>query len=310
MGLDFERLKNEFLIGDRELEVSGFTKDELEKIYGDYDKRTEYLERTKNEFIANFFVNAKDVPIHSYGGRVKDPYHLIEKIVRKRSSNDEKYSNISVENYYMYVTDLIGCRLLVVYKDDWKKVHDYLCSKIENNSEYYIKPNQYTESFQLGHGKLCFAEKPVIHLRLGDDTSSYVGVEGVDIDSKRYYRSVHYIVRYKDVYIELQIRSIYEEAWGEVDHDILYPYFKEEKTLVDFSKIINRIAGTGDEISGFFRSFASKIQKPVHNSLRDVPISIGSTTTKTDYTTSSPVDDDKEVESSTPEEEQNRINKE
>ena len=40
------------------------------------------------------------IPIHSIRSRVKDPEHLIEKIIRKRGKEQkEKYSQISPENY-------------------------------------------------------------------------------------------------------------------------------------------------------------------------------------------------------------------
>lgn len=68
------------------------------------------------------------------------------------------------------------------------------------------------------------AERPKVYIRPGDDEHFYVGISGIKLESERgYYRSIHYIIKYGGYYIEVQVRSIFEEAWGEVDHDVLYP---------------------------------------------------------------------------------------
>jgi hypothetical protein len=75
--------------------------------------------------------------------------------------------------------------------------------------------------------------------------------------SDRNYRSAHYLVK-KDEYIaEFQIRTIFEEAWGEVDHSLVYPYRKKDELLKQYSKILSRIAGAGDEISTIMKKFAA-----------------------------------------------------
>ncbi len=37
---------------------------------------------------------------------------------------------------------------------------------------------------------------------------------------RKHYRAVHYIVVYRGVYIEIQIKTLFEEGWGEIDHSI------------------------------------------------------------------------------------------
>lgn len=36
------------------------------------------------------------------------------------------------------------------------------------------------------------------------------------------YRSIHYTVSYQGVYIEIQVRTIYDEAWSDCDHNYVY----------------------------------------------------------------------------------------
>ena len=67
------------------------------------------------------------------------------------------------------------------------------------------------------------------------------------------YRSLHYIIKYKGYYVEIQGRTLFEEGWGEVDHDIVYKYAEDDEMLQDYSKLPNRLSGLADEMSSYFR---------------------------------------------------------
>ena len=66
-------------------------------------------------------------------------------------------------------------------------------------------------------------------------------------------KNSHYIVKYKGYYVEIQGRTLFEEGWSEIDHDIVYPYYKDDEMLTDFSKLLNRLSGMADEMSSYFR---------------------------------------------------------
>ena len=53
--------------------------------------------------------------------------------------------------------------------------------------------------------------------------------------------------------MEIQGRTLFEEGWSEIDHDIVYPYFQDDEMLTDFSTLLNRLAGMADEMSSYFR---------------------------------------------------------
>lgn len=55
------------------------------------------------------------------------------------------------------------------------------------------------------------------------------------------------------MYLEVQVRTLFEEGWGEIDHHILYPYKKQNPMLAEFSELLNRLAGMGDEMASFYR---------------------------------------------------------
>lgn len=273
--LDLNILKRDMNLNDEAIKASGFSEDDLNEIYRDYIQRWDTLVSLKNKFVSDYIVSANDVRLHSYSGRVKEPLHLIEKIIRKRSTNNPKYREMTTSDYYKYVTDIIGCRILLVYKEDWKSIHDYLIDHFPNDSGKYIDTNCYANSYDridMNLNPPFMAEAPVAHIRLGD--AEIYPEESIKVQRDKYYRSLHYIIRYDKYYVEIQVRTLFEEAWGEVDHDVLYPYYKDDPLLVDFSKLINRAAGMSDEMSAYFRSTLSTDRpRPQSGRLLDVPLS-------------------------------------
>jgi len=269
--LDFNILKKEMNLSDKVIKASRFSENELQAIYTDYLNRLPDLEKLKNDFISQYIVPAKNLSLHSYNGRVKDPYHLIEKIIRKRSTNDNKYSKMSVVDYYKYITDLIGCRILLVYKKNWEEVHDYLTNSFSNDPNAYINEDDYVSSYDKVQSPFSpyMAERPIAHIRLGDPEIYH---NKLKVCHNHYYRSLHYIIRDGQYYIEIQVRTLFDEAWGEVDHDVLYPYHKNDAILVNFSQLLNRVAGAGDEMSAYFKDVLLP-ERPTRNTPPlDVPM--------------------------------------
>ena len=57
----------------------------------------------------------------------------------------------------------------------------------------------------------------------------------------------------KKQYIEIQGRTLFEEGWSEIDHDIVYKEAEDDEMLRDYSKLLNRLSGLADEMSSYFR---------------------------------------------------------
>jgi len=181
--------------------------------------------------------------VHSVRWRVKDVEHLLEKIIRKRCEEkvSKKYQTICAGNYFSVVNDLIGVRALHLFKSDVFKIHP-----------------QVVEMWPLG-------EKPVSYVRAGDRSDLIDGLKQCGINSKVHragYRSVHYILKMRpgvtDIFVELQVRTIFEEAWSEIDHKVRYPNFSENKQVEEVLKIFNRLSGSADELGGFIKDLSNE----------------------------------------------------
>ena len=239
----------EYSIDEATFESARISWEELEKIYRNYQVIEPKLRSIGKEFVDRYFYDVEKAGIHSYRYRAKDQGHLLEKIIRKRNENFEKYENINSENFYKFITDLIGIRVFFLYREDWRQFHEYVTGIFENNPDLYIRDS--IRDFDDDENHFYIAEKPKVYRRTGD-TRIYDDTL-IDIRSDGIYRSLHYIIKYRGYYVEIQARTLFEEVWSEVDHDIVYPYFKDDVMLKDFSTLLNRLSGMADEMSSYFR---------------------------------------------------------
>lgn len=205
--------------------------EDLEKIFTHFSSLKAQLEQTA-EYVINGLMKVRRV--HSVRYRIKDPEHLIEKIVRKKLDNPKR--EITLDNYLTEITDLIGIRAIHLFKEEWLPIHNYI----------------------IRHWDL--KETPTAYFRAGD-TNLYTEKfkeKGCEIKEHQYgYRSIHYIIKSSPgkltLFAEIQVRTIFEEGWSEIDHRIRYPYNVDNQIYFQFLSILNRLAGSADEMGSFIR---------------------------------------------------------
>ena len=213
------------------LENSNLNWESLQEIYETHVNNIGKLESTA-KYIAD---RLQPVPqVHSLKIRVKDPEHLIEKIIRKSLENTSL--GIDANNYIEKITDLIGIRALHLFKSDWAYIHEFVESTWE------------------------LQEPPTVNIRRGDPEELIRNFKekGCEIKEHKFgYRSIHYLIKSqpaKELFIaELQVRTIFEEGWSEIDHQTRYPYAQDDLVLGEFLVIFNRLAGSADEMGEFIK---------------------------------------------------------
>ena len=249
--IDKKSLLEKYRISEDYFTAADIEWEDLEYIYNDFSKKIAKYEEISKDFQQEHLSKLSEAGIHSIRSRVKDPEHLVVKVIRKRQVNTRKYQKLSKDNYEKFFTDLIGIRCLVLFKSDWKKFHRYMVQKIEDKPEQYIEDN--LEDFDERFEHTYMAERPKVHVRAGDSTEIYEELLHPDaIKSKKNYRSAHYIIKYHGVYIEIQVRTLFEEGWSEIDHCMVYPYYQNDTLLQQYTGLINRLAGLADEMGTFF----------------------------------------------------------
>ncbi|MCH7974775.1 MAG: GTP pyrophosphokinase [Bacteroidetes bacterium] len=221
---------------------------QLKKIFDDYQ-----LLKIKLQEPAAAIVNilltkdAKDCGVHSVRYRIKDPNSLIEKIIRKRIEKPKR--EINYNNYPEEITDLIGVRILHTFKYDWYDIHHFIISTFELNKK----------------------NKPIVYHREGDEKEFIEMCKDCGCKQEKHtkgYRSIHYIISTQltkqKYYVEIQVRTIFEEGWSEIDHKIRYSYKGQASSPFD-SELgqLNRIAGTADEAAMNIKKLEQKEQERI-----------------------------------------------
>lgn len=170
--------------------------------------------------------------IHSARYRIKTLDSLVIKYIKKKAAlpkepgmeySIEKYRPMNKDNYYKIITDLIGIRILIRYQQQWRKVHDWICNNFSNLEKPYI--TNWLDDYPAGCTEDFIVEKPKLYLRDKNELPLYQK-EDEDLFevhvSDEGYSSLHYLLWYDGKYVEVQVRTIYDEAWGECTHDLVY----------------------------------------------------------------------------------------
>lgn len=151
--------------------------------------------------------------LHTIIYRIKDELRLVEKINRLNKELEPGVPSITEKNYPARVGDLLGVRIICLRLSDVEKLEAYLKLLSEENILSFVKGPDRKRSF-------------ILPLNPGDSIPD-------DIDL-RYsgYSSIHYQVELgensdappglKGLLFELQLRTILEEAWSEIDHKYRY----------------------------------------------------------------------------------------
>lgn len=217
-------------------------------IYDDYTTWRDSCEKVKNE-LWNVIEQFQGVHLHT--SRIKTLDSLIEKVIRKRyewlADDGSKYANINVENYRDIITDLVGLRLIINYRGHWFDIHDEILKTFP-----FDENRKYEKDKLLAHIPRCNvqAELPKVYYAEGDDIRKFVEKGLIPKKHKMNYRSIHYTISFQGVYIEIQIRTIYDEAWSDCDHN--YVYKKDDNrshsALQQMSGILSKLTNLSNDI--------------------------------------------------------------
>lgn len=234
-------------IDEEDLKKENINWEDLKAIHDDFiDCKKSY--ETQADLIANIL--RAQPKVHSVKTRVKDERHLIEKIIRKTPERREKYGqefNFTADNYKDEITDLLGIRVIHIFKEDWEEIHNFITNMWD-------------------------VMEIVANVREGDDTRKF-DEQGIAVCSRPSgYRSVHYLVESyptnKKLITEVQVRTIFEEGYGEIDHQLRYSHEDIPELLGQNLMLLNRIAGSSDEMASLINRLSQSIQE-VENKFKD-----------------------------------------
>lgn len=203
----------------------------------------QFLTQVRTFFELNPTLHLSPFPsIHSLKDRLKDPEHLRDKLQRKV----EKGITITKDSLFREVTDLAGVRILHLYQEQFENIHTEIINNISN-------------------GDWILREEPKAYT-WDPETQDFFSRLGISTEVRdTYYTSVHYLVKpnnKSDMCCEIQVRTLFEEIWGEIDHAINYPHKTESVACAEQLRVLSKLVSTGTRLSdSIFRSYNEFMDK-------------------------------------------------
>lgn len=176
--------------------------------------------------------------VHSVRHRLKDLDHLLEKIDRKNAADaalpdDQQRGPITPDNMFSRITDIAGIRVLHLHLSQFEHIHRAILAKVEEE-EFILfeEPMAYTWDIDSGR----FFDR--------------LGVKREVRES--FYTSIHYVLKpnsRSQATCEVQVRTLLEEVWGEVDHTMNYPVQSADDQCCEQIRILARLVGAGSHLA-------------------------------------------------------------
>lgn len=167
--------------------------------------------------------------VHSVKFRLKTPKGFRDKLIRKweKCEKEQKVFPYTKENLFEKVGDLAGYRILHLHTRQFGEINTHLIPLLQ-------------EAHRITEGPVAKT--------WDDETKAYYRALRVEIeDNERMYSSVHYLVQpnaSKALTMEIQVRTLADEIWGEIDHKINYPYPHETVACREQIRALARVTSS------------------------------------------------------------------
>ena len=208
---------------------------ELRQIYDEFNLKRKRLQKLIKKY--THMINVIQVNNDYFiKGRVKNKEHLIIKILRECKEKGKTIADIHMKNYISYFKDIIGIRVVCINQDDkilfLKKLIDSDLINISNVRFYTCnnaKANVYANEIKNSKGLKY-------DIKIRDEKIPYDCIH------------VYALAEEENITFEIQIRTFFEEAWGEVDHTLKYPYSMDDDFLKEQMSILFSVSEVADKI--------------------------------------------------------------
>jgi ppGpp synthetase/RelA/SpoT-type nucleotidyltranferase len=220
---------------------------DIEKLIDSYKRNRKAYSGFMNNVI-DFFKSDNDGLLDPKGRFVVHSIKFREKAVShiedKRKSTETPPLN--EENFFQRINDFCGVRVLHLRLSEFELIHSAILGHI--SAQFW-----------------AFAEPPKAYT-WDPEYKSFFEKLGVQTEIKEsVYTSVHYVVKPNQdnfVCCEIQVRTLFEEIWGEIDHDLNYPVRSEFISCQEQLKVLAKLVGAGTKlVDSIYSSIPTDRQK-------------------------------------------------
>jgi len=147
------------------------------------------LSQKTKEFLSSI-LRSKGIVPHSITSREKDPEDLREKIIREGEVPDALFNSI---------TDLAGVRIIAYFPSDVDKIVPLIEKAFEVDSKHSVDKRLSSDPALFGYASVHFVVEFRPELR----------------------KLIEYSL-FDKMKCEIQVRTILQHAWAEIEHDVVY----------------------------------------------------------------------------------------
>lgn len=217
------------------LDISAAEETSIERLVAHYQANQAVIRR----FLESVHVHIADaiIPpgslstlVHSVKRRMKEPSHLRDKLKRKLLEKKETHQlfDITEDNLLLRINDLGGYRIIHLHTRQMGEIHIRLLQLLDE-------------------AQCDLFEQPFANIW---DEESRTYFEGIGIRTEfnpRLYSSVHYVIQPRSktkITCEIQVRTLADEIWGEIDHQLNYPQPHPSLACREQIKALARVASS------------------------------------------------------------------
>lgn len=194
------------------------------------------------ESLISILIESENIISHSITSRVKDRNSLSKKIDKKGSYN-------SIQE----ITDIVGLRIITNYSDEVDKIAEVIEKEFSIDTENSIDKRASLDSDRFGYLSLHYIVK------LNPERCKLVEYK-----------------RFNGIKFEIQIRSILQHTWAEIEHDIGYKAkFEVPKPIRRKFSMLAGLLELADEQFVQIRDDLINYEKTVQNNIDSTPEDIG-----------------------------------
>lgn len=221
---------------------------DVDKLVALYESNRFRIERFM-ESVKSFFEKTPELhhgplhDVHSVKARMKSVEHFRDKLQRKQGRD------INEGNLFQEITDFAGVRVLHIHQKQFANIHAAINKQLEE------------KEWVLGESPVAYSWDP--------EAKSFFEQLGIKTTIKEtFYTSVHYLLKPNadsPVCCEVQVRTLFEEIWGEIDHAINYPHAIDNLACTEELRVLSKFISTGTRLADAIFKTYEETQKAVKN---------------------------------------------
>jgi putative GTP pyrophosphokinase len=205
---------------------------QIETMLSEYDDKHATIELFRAQLLAALESSDELAPlVHSMKSRPKDREHLRDKLRRKQERDGANF-DITAENLLTKINDLAGVRILHLHTRQIAVI-DPVLRKIFDEQKYDLVEGPFARTWD-------------------DESRDFFETCGIETQkSPTMYTSVHYVISSASrttVTCVIQVRTLMEEVWGEVDHAVNYPSLSSSKAQREELKVLARVTSSATRL--------------------------------------------------------------